>query len=79
MAAICVEIDLSADEMNLLEAYIEDHCLDRDKWFKRLLYRCIYEAVGKWKQPVGKVAAAFKPQNEAKGGPKRTGKPGKGA
>lgn len=72
MAMITVEIDLSADETKLLESYIDEHCLDRDKWLKRLIYGCIYQAVGKWKQPVGKVADAFKTQKAEKG-KQRTG------
>jgi len=35
---IAVEIELSADEEKLLEEYLDAHCLDRDKWFKRMVY-----------------------------------------
>jgi hypothetical protein len=60
MAVIKVEMDLSADETRLLDAYVEEHCLNRDKWLKRLLYGCLYNAVGRYKQQRGKVAPAFK-------------------
>jgi hypothetical protein len=59
MSALSVDIELSADETKLLDAYIDEHCLDREKWLKRMLYGILYQAVGRWKQPRGKVAAAF--------------------
>jgi len=55
-----VEIELSPDEDKLLNEYLDAHCLDCGKWLKRMVYHCLYQAVGKWKQPVGKVAPAFK-------------------
>jgi hypothetical protein len=64
MGKIAVEIELSAEQTKLLEAYISDHCLDLDKWLKRVVYGCIYSAVGKYKQPVGKIAAAFSQQEK---------------
>jgi len=63
---IAVEIELSPDENKLLDEYLNAHCLDRDKWLKRMVYHCLYQAVGKWRQPVGKVAAVFKKQGDKK-------------
>jgi hypothetical protein len=59
MPLLSVELDVTKEEFNLIEAYLEEHCLERDKWFKRLFYGCLYQAVGKWRQPRGKVATAF--------------------
>jgi tRNA U38,U39,U40 pseudouridine synthase TruA len=64
MAKITVEIELSAEQNKLLEAYIEGNCFDLDKWIKRMVYMGIYSAVGKYKQPVGKIAAAFNQQEK---------------
>jgi hypothetical protein len=64
MAKITVEIELSAEQNKLLETYIDENCLDLDKWLKRTVYGCIYSAVGKYRQPRGKIAAAFNRQKE---------------
>jgi hypothetical protein len=71
MAKIAVEIELSAEQEKLMEAYLDDNCLDRDKWLKRMVCMGIYSAVGKYKQPVGKIAAAFDHQKIIKGREKR--------
>jgi len=59
MAKYTVEIELSQDEDKLFNEYLDSHCLDREKWLKRMLYNCLYQAVGKWKQPVGKISKVF--------------------
>jgi hypothetical protein len=64
MAKITVDIELSAEQEKLLEAYMDDNCFDLDKWLKRMVYGCIYNAVGKYRQPVGKIADAFSRQKE---------------
>jgi len=71
MKPIVVEVELSPDETKLLDEYLDAHCLDRDKWLKRMVYHCLYQAVGKWKQPVGKVATAFNRKEVLKNGRKK--------
>jgi hypothetical protein len=56
---ITAEIELSDDEAKLFEEYVDAHCLDAGKWAKRMLYGAVSNAVGRWKQPRGRVAAAF--------------------
>ncbi len=71
MSLIKVEFELSPDEKKLFEEYLDAHCLDRDKWLKRMVYNCLYQAVGKWQQPVGTVSAAFSNKKEAKNGKRK--------
>ncbi|MDR1319252.1 MAG: hypothetical protein LBJ90_06475 [Treponema sp.] len=65
MGVIKVEVELSAEQEKLFEAYLEDRCLDRDKWIKRMVYMGISSAVGKYRQPVGRLADAFSRQKES--------------
>jgi hypothetical protein len=65
MSVIKVEVELSAEQEKLFEAYINENCLDPEKWLKRMAYGCIYNAIGRYKQPVGKIAAAFSQQKES--------------
>jgi hypothetical protein len=67
MAKFTVDIDLSADEDEQFSRYLDENCYDRDKWVRRLIYTGIRQAAGKWKQPVGKLSAAFTPKDIAKG------------
>jgi hypothetical protein len=67
MPKFTVDIDLSTDEDEQFSCYLDEHCYDRDKWVRRLIYTGIRQAAGKWKQPVGKVSAVFKQQDTAKG------------
>jgi hypothetical protein len=66
MGKIIIEVELSTEQTKLLEAYIGDHCLDLDKWLKRMVYGGLYAAVGRYKQPRGRIADAFE-GSEAKG------------
>jgi hypothetical protein len=70
MGVIKVEFEITADEEKLLNEYLDAHCLDREKWLKRMMYHCLYQAVGKWRQPVGKVSPAFS-KGEKKPGVKK--------
>jgi len=67
MAKYTIEVELSDDEDKLFNEYIDAHCLDREKWLKRMLYNCLHQAVGKWKQPVGKYAKPFTKNGEKRG------------
>jgi hypothetical protein len=64
MGVIKVEVELSDEQEKLFEAYLEDRCLDRDKWIKRVAYMGILSAAGRYRQPRGKLAAAFIQQKE---------------
>jgi hypothetical protein len=65
MGVIKVDVELSTEQEKLFETYLDDHCLDRDKWIKRIVCMGIFSAVGKYKQPVGKIATAFSQQKES--------------
>jgi hypothetical protein len=65
MGVIKVEVELSADQEKLFEAYMNENCLDPEKWLRRMAYGCIYNAIGRYKQPPGKIAAPFSRQKES--------------
>jgi hypothetical protein len=44
---LTVEIELSKEEAERFEAFIEDKCLDRDKYLKRLLLEGINHVMKK--------------------------------
>ncbi len=68
MSVIKIEIELSAEQEKLFGEYLDVHCLDRDKWLKRMAYNFLCQAVGKWQQPRGVVNAAFNKKTEVRRG-----------
>ena len=59
MAKYTAEVELSKEEAELFERYIDGNCLDVKKWLSRQLYNCIYSAVSKYRQPKGKTNDLF--------------------
>ena len=65
MPAITVKVELTEDMAKELDVYIEENCLDRNKWLQRILYMGIYNSVGRYKYPRGKCSPAFREQPES--------------
>ena len=59
MATLKVEFELNDTEQEFFDAYIDAHCLDREKFLARTVYNSLNNTVGKWNRRNGVPAVAF--------------------
>ena len=62
MPAITVKLELTEGMAKELDVYIDENCLDRDKWLQRIVYMGIFNAAGRYKYPRRKCSPVFKKQ-----------------
>jgi hypothetical protein len=67
MAKYTTTVDLTDEETELFENYLNDNCYDAKKWLSRQLYTCVARAASKYKRPTGKQSKVFSLEKYAGG------------